>query len=91
MDKPGVVIYYCTRCRWLPRATWIAQELLTTFSEELHEVSLRPGDKGQFDVMLNDRLISCRKTDGGFPELKLLKQRIRDRVNPGLSLGHSDS
>ena len=30
-----VEIQYCTQCRWLLRAGWVAQELLTTFSEEL--------------------------------------------------------
>ncbi|CAO1630630.1 unnamed protein product [Jaminaea pallidilutea] len=31
-----------------------------------------------------------RKTMGGFPELKELKQAIRDVISPGQSLGHSD-
>ena len=86
-----IVIHYCTGCRWLLRAGWTAQELLTTFEEELDEVALRPGDLGQFDIYLNETLIWCRKEEGGFPELKELKQRIRDIVSPEKSLGHSDS
>jgi len=35
-------------------------------------------------------LIWDRKTQGGFPELKELKQLIRDKIQPGVSLGHSD-
>ncbi|KAJ7608767.1 Rdx family-domain-containing protein [Roridomyces roridus] len=31
-----------------------------------------------------------RKIEAGFPELKVLKQRIRDIIQPGKSLGHSD-
>lgn len=38
-----VEIEYCTQCRWLLRAAWMAQELLTTFETELDEVALKPG------------------------------------------------
>ncbi len=43
-------IEYCTQCRWLMRAAWTAQELLTTFPKELGEVALVPGTGGVFDV-----------------------------------------
>jgi predicted Rdx family selenoprotein len=35
-------------------------------------------------------LIWDRKIDGGFPEAKVLKQRIRDYIDPKRDLGHSD-
>jgi len=69
----------------------MAQELLTTFAEELAGVTLRPGASGQFDIHLNEQAIWCRKSDGGFPELKTIKQRIRDVIAPLKSLGHSDN
>lgn len=90
MSTPRVVIEYCPRCRWLLRAGWLAQELLTTFEAELGEVALRPADSGVFRVLLNDELLSDRKRDGGFPDLPLLKQAIRDRIAPGRDLGHSE-
>lgn len=31
-----------------------------------------------------------RKTEGGFPETKELKRRVRDCVDPGRDLGHVD-
>jgi len=68
----------------------MAQELLTTFADELAEVALRPGASGQFDIHLNEQPIWCRKEEGGFPELKPIKQRIRDHIAPDKSLGHSD-
>ena len=46
MRQPRIDIVYCTQCRWLLRATWMAQELLTTFEDELGEVALAPG-KGE--------------------------------------------
>jgi hypothetical protein len=38
-----VEIEYCRQCRFLLRAAWLAQELLTTFDTEVHEVALVPG------------------------------------------------
>lgn len=85
-----VEIEYCTQCRWLLRAGWVAQELLTTFSEELQEVALRPGRGGVFVVRLNGEVLADRAADGGFPELPPLKQKVRDRIAPQRDLGHSD-
>lgn len=68
----------------------MAQELLVTFERELAEVSLRPGDEGVFQIELDDAVIWSRAVEGRFPELKELKQRVRDRVAPDRALGHSD-
>jgi selenoprotein W-related protein len=86
-----VVITYCPRCRWLLRAAWMAQELLITFEHNLSEVALRPGDKGIYEIHLDDALVWSRAVEGRFPELKELKQRVRDLIAPGRALGHSDT
>lgn len=88
--KPRVSITYCTQCHWLLRAAWLAQELLTTFEEELGEVALQPGTGGIFEIRIGDDLIWSRKEEGRFPEAKEVKQRVRNRVAPDRSLGHSD-
>ena len=88
--KPTVTIIYCTQCNWLLRAGWMAQELLSTFSLELGAVTLRPGTGGIFEIRVDDALIWERKRDGGFPDIKTLKQRVRDIVDPGRDLGHVD-
>ncbi|MEW5890041.1 MAG: SelT/SelW/SelH family protein [Pseudomonadota bacterium] len=88
--KPRVDIEYCSQCRWLLRAAWMAQELLTTFETELGEVALIPGTGGVFKVCVDGQVVWSRKDDGGFPDIKELKQRVRDRVAPDRSLGHSD-
>jgi selenoprotein W-related protein len=87
---PRVEIRYCTQCRWLLRAAWMAQELLTTFEGELGEVALVPGTGGTFQVWLDGELIFSRNEAGRFPESKELKQLIRDRIAPEKPLGHSD-
>lgn len=87
--QPRVEIEYCTQCRWLLRAAWTAQELLTTFQRELGEVALVPGVGGVFEIRLDDAQIWSRKASG-FPDLAELKRLVRDRVAPERDLGHSD-
>ncbi|UFH52298.1 SelT/SelW/SelH family protein [Spirosoma sp. KNUC1025] len=89
--KPTITIEYCPKCGWLLRAAWMAQELLTTFTDDVHGVLLRPAElSGRFSVRINDDVIFDRKVEGRFPESKELKQLVRDVVNPEKSLGHSD-
>ena len=85
-----ITITYCTQCRWLLRAAWMAQELLTTFDTDLEEVALRPGTGGIYEVHLNGELIFSRKEAQRFPEAKELKQLVRNRIDPERDLGHSD-
>ncbi len=87
---PRVEIEYCTQCRWLLRAAWVAQELLTTFEQELREVALVPGSGGIFEVRVEGTTVWSRKERERFPEMKELKQLVRDRVAPEKDLGHSD-
>src|SRR5690349_16632408 len=90
MKPHHVEIEYCTQCRWLLRAAWMAQELLTTFESDSGRVSLVPGSGGIFEVRLNNEVIFSRKDTQRFPESKELKQLIRDRIDPTRPLGHSD-
>ena len=91
MPENIVVIKYCKGCRWLHRASWMAQELLITFSDELAGASLIVGEIGEFSIELNESLIFSRKKEGRFPELKETKNLIRDIIEPGKDLGHSES
>ena len=90
MEKPRITILYCTQCNWLLRAGWMAQELLNTFAEEIGVVTLVPGTGGIFEITLDGELIWERKRDGGFPDVKQLKQMVRDRIDPDRDLGHID-
>ena len=85
-----VEIEYCTQCRWLLRAAWMAQELLMTFESDIGRVSLVPGTGGIFELRLDGETLFSRKQAERFPESKELKQLIRDRIDPQRDLGHSD-
>ena len=90
-SKPRITIQYCPKCNWLPRSSWMAQEILGTFVEEICEVALIPAENpGLFEIRIDGEILWCRKQDGGFPDVKTLKQRVRDRIAPGRDLGHVD-
>ncbi|KAF2815019.1 uncharacterized protein BDZ99DRAFT_566929 [Mytilinidion resinicola] len=129
---PRIAITFCTQCRWMLRAAYFAQELLSTFSTTIGEVALIPATGGLFtveltyiplstapedsedappsDVKATKVLLWDRKAEGGFPgtwdilaamcgnfavanagtETKILKQLVRDHLDPKRDLGHSD-
>jgi len=89
-DRPRIEIEYCTQCRWLLRAAWMAQELLSTFEQEVGGVTLVPGVGGVFDVRVDGKQIWSRQEAGRFPDIKELKQLVRDLASPVKDLGHSD-
>lgn len=85
------------------RAAYFGQELLSTFGTAIGEIALIPVTGGVFTVYLThippgsdesaeaqEILLWDRKTEGGFPETKILKQRLRNHIEPGRDLGHSD-
>ena len=85
-----IEIHYCTQCRWLLRAGWMAQELLTTFEQDIARLTLVPGTGGIFEVEVDGTTVWSRAADGGFPDIAALKRRVRDRIAPGRALGHVD-
>jgi len=87
--SPNVAITYCRLCNWLLRAAWMQQELLSTFAEELGSVTLIPDDTGGvFEIKIDGKLIWSRGGRGRFPEIKELKQIVRDEIAPERDLGH---
>lgn len=69
----------------------MAQELLTTFNDDLYAVQLRPSEvAGRYTIKLDEQLLWDRKREGHFPEPKEIKQRVRDVIAPDRSLGHND-
>ncbi|MGN8056368.1 SelT/SelW/SelH family protein [Pedobacter sp. 22163] len=91
MEKPLVNITYCPKCGWMLRSAYMAQEILTTFVDEVKGVVLMPSEtSGVFTIHVGEKLIFDRKQMQRFPEIKELKQLIRDEVNPTMNLGHSD-
>lgn len=86
----SITITYCTQCRWMLRAAWMAQELLSTFDGEIAELTLKPGTGGVFEVTADSELVWSRKQEGRFPDITELKQRVRDVIAPEQDLGHSD-
>ena len=62
-SKAAITITYCSQCNWMLRASWMAQELLHTFSTDIASVTLVPGTGGIFVVAVDDVQIWERKQD----------------------------
>jgi selenoprotein W-related protein len=88
LTGPRIEITYCTRCKFLLRAAWLAQELLTTFESELSEVALRPGSGGIFEVRLDGEVIASNANVAAIPDVGEVKRLLRDRIAPGRRIGH---
>ncbi len=89
--RPTIEITYCRLCGWGLRSGWMAQELLTTFAEEIGSVTLTPdATGGLFEVCVDGEMIWSRTEQSRLPEITELKQIVRDRIAPGRSLGHVD-
>lgn len=88
------------------RSAYYAQELLSTFGTSIGEVALTPATGGFFqidltykpaqievgdDIHTKEVVLWDRKAEGGFPETKILKQRLRNYIEPEKNLGHSDT
>src|SRR5262245_62369496 len=87
--SPVIEITCCRLCGWGLRAGWMAQELLTTFAEELGSVTLTPDRTGGvFEVRIDDEVIWSRKERGRFPEIKEI-QTARSRPRRPRSLAGS--
>lgn len=91
IHSPRIEIHYCTKCRFILRANWLAQELLMTFTDKIGELALIPSSNGIFKIALEGEEIFAKQKKGKFPEVKELKQLVRDKIDPEMSLGHSDN
>ena len=88
MTPPRIEIHYCTRCRFMLRAAYMAQELLTSFEKELGEVALVPGSGGIFEVRLDGETLATNRETKVMPESGEVKRLLRDRIAPGRTIGH---
>jgi selenoprotein W-related protein len=90
-ERSIITIEYCPKCGWMLRAAYMAQELLTSFTGDIKGVLLQPSEtSGTYTISVNEKVIFDRRTASRFPEIKELKQLVRDEVAPAKSLGHSD-
>ena len=88
MSRPSVEIRYCTKCKFLLRAAWLAQELLSSFEKELQEVILVPSSGGILEIRIDDHLLFSNKKENRLPEVREIKLLIRDLIAPDRQIGH---
>ena len=81
-------ITYCQPCGHQPRAIELVNQLLSTYGMPLNHnlsISLKPADKGVFEVVLDGKLIFSRKEVGRFPTFDEIKTQIDPRLTVQLS------
>jgi selenoprotein W-related protein len=83
-DRPlRIAITYCAPCQFLARATWIAQELLTTFQDYTQSLELVPGRGGTLDITVNGKVVFSKHDSGRYPEMRELKESIAAYLDDG--------
>ncbi|KAJ9425492.1 Rdx family-domain-containing protein [Fusarium oxysporum] len=96
---PRVSIQFCTQCKWMLRAAYYAQELLSTFSTGLGEVALQPSTGGTFIVTITHQapvqaLLLQRPSGIDGKMGAFLRRRSSEEGErchePGRDLGHVD-
>jgi selenoprotein W-related protein len=88
LAEPRVQIEYCTKCKFMLRAAWMATELLAAFEGELREVVLVPGSGGIFEVRLDGEVVASNRESKAMPEVSEVKRLVRDHVAPERRIGH---
>ena len=76
-------ITYCQPCGHQPRAVDMVNELLATYGMPLNRrltISLKPADKGVFDVVLDGKLIFSKHQQGRFPTMDDLKNQLDQKL-----------
>ncbi len=70
--KTKIKIKYCVPCGYLARA----EEFKSVLEEKGAEVELIDGDRGIFDVWVNDELTFSKHTEGRFPEIEEIVEKL---------------
>ncbi len=83
-----IEITYCRRCKFMLRAAWMAQELLSSFEDDLSEVVIKPGSGGILEVTLDGDVIATNRDHQPMPDTSDVKRAIRDRIAPDQRVGH---
>ncbi|GFP52220.1 hypothetical protein TASIC1_0001037200 [Trichoderma asperellum] len=81
---PRITIQFCTQCKWMLRAAYYAQELLSTFSLSLGEVALQPSTGGTFIVTIHTPAPTASSSPSEPPSIKstILWNRKTDQGFP---------
>ena len=81
MTRPELRVVYCASCNYLPRALWMAGEVMAEVQHQVGRLSLVPGDRGIFDWFVGDQCVYSTGDRGRFPELEELKEAIYPHLN----------
>jgi len=58
----------------------VAQEIMIQYQHNMASMTLIPGDKGIFDVKVNDTLIYSKHSTGRFPDPKEITSELQKTI-----------
>lgn len=73
-----IKIKYCVPCGYLSRA----EEFKKALEERDAKVELIEGDRGVFDVWIDDELVFSKHTEGRFPEISEITEKLENNPTP---------
>ena len=76
----AVALEYCAQCGYLPRALWMASEILAALQDDIASFALIPGVGGCFEWTVDGEVVSSRNATGRFPEVDEIMERIANRL-----------
>ncbi len=82
VNKQGlaVTLEYCAQCGYLPRAQWMAGEILAALQDDIASFALIPGGGGCFEWSVDGEVISSKNATGRFPEVDQIMELITNRL-----------
>lgn len=80
MAELEIKVIYCASCNYLPRALWMANEVLSEIQHDVASFTLVPGDNGIFDWFVSGESVYSTGDLGRFPELEELKTAIYSKL-----------
>ena len=82
MDDKGLKIQleYCAQCGYLPRAQWMAGEVLAALQDDIAVFSLIPGGGSCFEWYIDGELVYSKSASGFFPDVDQIIASIAERL-----------
>ncbi|MBX8638010.1 MAG: SelT/SelW/SelH family protein [Thermoplasmata archaeon] len=75
-----MTIKYCQPCGFMPRALDLAKDVLQAYGMAYNKnlsLKLQPGDKGIFEVLVDDSVVFSKEKQGRYPDAKEIIDAVR--------------
>jgi len=90
-NSPNISVFYCVKSKYLACASWIVQEILSTFQDDVNSATLVPSlEKGKFIVTLDNVVIWDKKERNRLPDIDELKRVVSNYFSSDVSISSKE-